>query len=177
MEDHDSVSLPSTRANWLAIAASLLLLLISAGIGYHFYRKNQQLQSEINALRTQTQQQEGVVRQILHDPNYQFLALKGNEKLPLKMPQAEIRVFWNAQTQQVYVSVAQLPELEEDQQYQLWALRNDQPIDAGVFQTQAAGVVQSLKTITAADKWAVTVEPQGGSPQPHLDKLCLLSAG
>jgi hypothetical protein len=176
MEDRDPVPLSSDRTNWLVIAAGLLLLLVSAGIGYHFYQKNQQLQSEITALRTQTQRQEGLVRQILNDPNYQSLALKGNEKLPLKMPKAEIRVFWNAQTMQVYVSVAQLPELEVDQQYQLWALKNDQPIDAGVFQVRAAGVVQSLKTITAADKWAVTVEPKGGSPQPHLDKLCLLSA-
>jgi hypothetical protein len=177
MEDHAPVPLPSSRVNWLAIAASLLLLILSAGIGYNFYQKNQQLQSEITTMRTQTRQQEGLVRQILNDSNHHSLALKGSEKLPLKMPKAEIRVFWNAQTKQVYVSVTQLPEVEEDQQYQLWALKNDQPIDAGVFQAQAAGVVQSLKTITAADKWAVTIEPKGGSLQPHLDKLCLLSGG
>lgn len=175
--DPEPIPLPSTRTHWLAIAASLVLLLASAGIGYNFYRKNQQLQSEIVAIRSQNQQQENLVRSILYDPNYQALVLKGSEKLPMKMPQAEIRVFWNAETKQVHVSVGQLPELEKDQQYQLWALKDDQPIDAGVFQANTAGVVQSLKAIAAADKWAVTVEPKGGSTQPHLDKLCLLSAG
>jgi anti-sigma-K factor RskA len=175
--DEEVRPLPVARTNWLAIAAAVVLLLISGAIGYQFYQKSQQLESQITALRNETNQQQALVRDILIDPNYQSVLLKGNEKLPMKMPDAEIKVFWNAETKQVHVSVGKLPELGEDQQYQLWALKDDQPIDAGVFEVNAGGIVQPLKTIAAADKWAVTIEPKGGSQQPHLDKLCLLSAG
>jgi anti-sigma-K factor RskA len=175
--DEEIRPLPVARTNWLAIAAAVVLLLVSGAIGYNFYQKSRQLESQITALRNETNQQQTLIKSILIDPNYQSVLLKGNEKLPMKMPDAEIKVFWNAETKQVHVSVGKLPELGEDQQYQLWALKDDQPIDAGVFEVNAGGIVQPLKTIAAADKWAVTIEPKGGSQQPHLDKLCLLSAG
>ncbi|MES2733161.1 MAG: anti-sigma factor [Bacteroidota bacterium] len=167
----------NSRYNWLAIAASVALLLASTGIGFRFYQQNQSLQSEIATLKTDTQKQQQLVRSILTDPDNQMLVLKGSDKLPFKIPQAEVKIFWNARTQQVNLSVSKLPALGEDEQYQLWALKDDKPIDAGVFDANGKDLIKVLKTIASADKWAVTIEPKGGSPQPHLEKLCLLSAG
>ncbi len=174
-ESDDKPVVLSSRSNfnWFAIAASLALLIISTGIGFYFYRQNTQLQTEIAALKTNINQ----LDRVLNDPNTQMLVLKGNEKLPVKMPQAEIKVFWNKSTQVVSVSVANLPALAEGEQYQLWALKGDTPIDAGVFEIQSDKLIQTLKTIQSADKWAVTIEPKGGSTQPHLNKLCLFLVG
>ncbi|MBC7922967.1 MAG: anti-sigma factor [Ferruginibacter sp.] len=176
--DEKSVhALPVSRPNWLAIAASVALLAVS-GVAFYFYRQNNQINSEVTTLKTEVGRQEMLLRNIFGDPDNQIVILKGSDKLPLKMPQAEIKVIWNPRTQAVKVGVTQLPFLREDQQYQLWALKGDTPVDAGIFELNADNPIQALnRTIQSADKWAITVEPKGGSLQPDLTKLCLLSAG
>ena len=78
-------------------------------------------------------------------------------------------VFWNASKQEVYLSVDQLPQIREDQDFQLWALVDGNPVDAGVFEQGDAFV--RMKNIDRADAFAVTVEPKGGKPQPTLAQL------
>ena len=166
------------RTNWLAIAASVALLLMSGSVAFYFYRQNNRLYSEVAGLKTEVGRLEAMYRSIFGDPDNQIVIMKGSDKLPLKMPKAEIKVIWNPRTQAVKVSVTQLPFLREDQQYQLWALKGDTPVDAGIFELNADSPIQALnRTVESADKWAITVEPKGGSLRPDLTKLCLLSAG
>ena len=81
-------------------------------------------------------------------------------------------VFWNTQTKQTYINVNNLPAPPEGMQYQLWALADGVPIDAGVFDVN--GEIQLTKKIESAQTFAVTLEEAGGKPSPNLEQLFVI---
>jgi hypothetical protein len=62
-----------------------------------------------------------------------------------------------------------LPPLPPGKTYQLWAIR-DKPISAGVFETDAGRkgrlVIKDIPNVGEVTKFAVSLEPEGGRPQP-----------
>jgi hypothetical protein len=83
-------------------------------------------------------------------------------------------VFWNPKTKDVMLTVNNLPEPAADQQYQLWAIVNGVPVDAGVFEMgDTAKGFQKMKAIEGAQMFAVTLEKKGGSPTPTLTAMYL----
>lgn len=81
-------------------------------------------------------------------------------------------VFWNPKTKDVVLTVNNLPEPAADQQYQLWAIVNGVPVDAGVFEMgDTAKGFQKMKAIEGAQMFAVTLEKKGGSPTPTLTAM------
>lgn len=84
-------------------------------------------------------------------------------------------VYWNPLSKKLLLVDAHLPELSSQQQYQLWAMYNGQPIDAGVFDIKDIQSSSSFqKDISNAQAFAVTVEPKGGSKTPTLSNLCMM---
>lgn len=81
-------------------------------------------------------------------------------------------VFWNPKTKDVMLTVNNLPEPAADQQYQLWAIVNGVPVDAGVFEMgDTAKGFQKMKAVEGAQMFAVTLEKKGGSPTPTLTAM------
>ncbi|MEQ9232093.1 MAG: anti-sigma factor, partial [Cyclobacteriaceae bacterium] len=79
-------------------------------------------------------------------------------------------IYFNPSDRQVYLNTSTLPELSEDQQYQLWALIDGQPVDAGTFDV-LKDQFQQMKQFERVDAFAVTIEPKGGSEGPTLEKM------
>ncbi|VAW43345.1 hypothetical protein MNBD_CHLOROFLEXI01-1518 [hydrothermal vent metagenome] len=72
---------------------------------------------------------------------------------------------------------ANLPPLTAAQVYQLWIIRGDVPISAGVFEVDENGrIVLPVDGALAAsfDAVGVSIEPAGGSEQPTPDQIILL---
>jgi anti-sigma-K factor RskA len=65
---------------------------------------------------------------------------------------------------------ANLEPLPPDKQYELWVFDKGKPVPAGVFDADVSGRAlfesPDLAAISAAQNFAVTVEPRGGVPQP-----------
>ena len=58
-----------------------------------------------------------------------------------------------------------IDDLPDDESYELWFVRGDQPISAGVFETSGGDATALLdQPMQSGDVIAVTVEPHGGSP-------------
>ena len=56
--------------------------------------------------------------------------------------------------------------------YQLWLLEGDEPVSAGTFDVDDGRVVIELdRSVEGFDGAAVTVEPDGGSPEPTTDPV------
>ncbi len=110
---------------------------------------------------------------ILQNPQIRSVKLAG---LPL-LPKALATVYWNDSEKEVYLIAANLPENLQNEQYQLWAIVDGKPVDAGVFDTQEAqkGLVK-MKNIGNATAFAVTIEKKGGSINPSLEKMILMGA-
>lgn len=74
---------------------------------------------------------------------------------------------------------ANLPPLSVDQVYQLWIIRGDLPISAGIFELNENGriVLPIDGTLaTSFDAVGVSIEPAGGSESPTPDQIILLGA-
>ncbi len=88
-------------------------------------------------------------------------------------PSSKVFVYWNTINKNTYINVSNLPVPPTDKQYQLWALAGGKPIDAGVFEA-STGILQTMKQITSAEAFAVTLEKKGGSPSPTMDQMYVM---
>nr|WP_255531382.1 anti-sigma factor [Pontibacter sp. 172403-2] len=167
---------------WM-FAASVVLFLLSGFLSYHFYQKWQQAEGKLSTALASQQtlaqnyqtasyqlnQQEQLLR-MLRDEDYRPVKLKGVEA----HPNANVMVYWSPQQQKVYVDAVQLPALPAGKQYQLWALYDGKPIDAGMLQANGQPGMQQMKQIEAAQAFAITLEPVGGSINPTLDQMFVM---
>lgn len=72
-----------------------------------------------------------------------------------------------------------LRQLNADQVYQLWIIRGDEALSAGIFEVDENGraIVEVDGTLAASfDAVGVSIEPAGGSEQPTQDQIILLGA-
>jgi len=185
--DQSGGGAPGGTLRWWAVAASVLLI-GSAVVNVFLYTKwqnttialhdtEQQLAEaqEKNAAFAETQkasQSELTKLQnrlaLVNDPNYKVVTMQGTER----EPDANVTVAWNRETGEVKLFVNSLSPNPPGKQYQLWALKDGQPKDMGVF--DASDDIWTLKSTGAADAFAVTLEPEGGRPTPTLENLTVL---
>lgn len=72
---------------------------------------------------------------------------------------------WSESVGNAVVVTESLEPLSAEQTYQLWFVRGDEPVPAGLFNTDAGSAIAVLDgTMHEGDVIAVTVEPAGGSP-------------
>lgn len=166
----------------LTIAASLMLALTSIFASAYFWSQWQESENQLSELIAQnveiarnynnvSNELQNVREdlQVLISPSFTRVVLEGTENAP----QAQAVVYWNKNKARVYLNSSTLPALSADEQYQLWALIDGNPVDAGVFDANQLDF-QTMKEIDEADAFAVTIEPRGGSENPTLAKLQVL---
>jgi anti-sigma-K factor RskA len=164
-----------------AFAACLTLLLISIYGLINLYSKLQESSSQLTAMQLDKQKIANQVNlmdkelDMYRDTSYRILRLKG----VAKTPQSAMTLAWSPATKKVVVDMhsMKLPAHDKQHQYQLWALVGGKPVDMGVFDANAdTRNVKEMKLIAAADAFAVTLEPMGGSVSPTLDQMVVMGA-
>ncbi len=169
-----------SRLKYIA-AASTILLVVSTGLNYYFYNQYQTsknnylalLKENISVTADNKVYQTKMIdlyngMQIMSDPNMIKVEMPG---VPGKETSLTT-VFWNKNTKDVYLLANKLPQAAEGKQYQLWALVDGKPVDAGLLE-DCNGVCK-LKNIPKAQAFAITLEDKGGSASPHLDQLYVI---
>lgn len=169
-----------TGSGWMRYAASVsVLVALSASIlAYTYYNNWKNAEAELTSLIAQNQQiasDYNVVNQrldkieqdfnIVNSSAFSKVTMKGTDNAP----DALADIYWNASTQEVYLSIQNLRELSQEQQFQLWAIIDGQPVDAGTFDL-TDGLLK-MKNIAGAAAFAVTIEPKGGSSNPSLETM------
>lgn len=167
------------RIRWwqYAAAASILLLMTSLVLNMVFFNKYQDYKQRYSDLlvaqntvvaknqvyETKLQQYERDL-EIMRNPSMKQVILPGLKDHPGLMAS----VYWNPHSKDLYLAVNNLPEPPSDKQYQLWAIVNGKPVDAGVFDMGAAAkTLQKMKAIDKAQAFAITLEKKGGNPTPQ----------
>jgi anti-sigma-K factor RskA len=73
------------------------------------------------------------------------------------------------------LTVENAPVLDENQQYQIWLIRDGERTSGGVFSVNASGYgvlqVYSHEPLDMYDSFGITIEPAGGSPAPTGEKI------
>jgi anti-sigma-K factor RskA len=135
-------------------------------------------QSELEQLRTQLAQRERQVHDLgealaqrdeivtlLRSPRVKVVALAGVEQ----MKAAGALLLFDPQTKKAFFYAFNMPPLPTGKTYQLWAIM-DKPVSAGTFHLDAGQkgrlLIRSVPDIAHIGKFAVSLEPEGGRPQP-----------
>jgi anti-sigma-K factor RskA len=162
------------------IAASLTSFIVSLGISLIFYNKQQQAEQELLAIKSEKSliaDQLNMTSNLLNESrrNNELLAASDFRKIVLNgtenAPQAKLVVFWNEFSGDLLVARADLAPLSSSQQYQLWAIIDGKPVDAGVFNQDDVASTLPMKKTLKAQAFAVTIEPAGGSASPSLHTM------
>ena len=148
-----------------ALAAAGLLLVVGLNI-IATRQEIHRLEQRVTTLRSGLAEREETVR-LLSDPQIKVVQLAG---LP-PSPGATARLFWNPATRTGLLFTTGLPPNPRGKAYEFWAIAGKEAVPAGVF-TVSEGEGRALLRVPLLpgaqhfDKFAVTLEPAGGLPQP-----------
>jgi anti-sigma-K factor RskA len=169
---------PQPKHGWLpwacAVAAGIALtvsLTRVSSLNRGLAEKQQQLNEQLEQLKVfqRLLSDEKEVTQFVAKPGSRITSLAGTDK----SPQAAGKILWNAQEKKAFFYASNLAAPPEGKTYQLWMIAGNKPIDAGIFSVGPDGSgflkVPSLLDADNAQKFAVTLEPAGGVPQPTGD--------
>ncbi|WP_298554998.1 anti-sigma factor [uncultured Algibacter sp.] len=153
-----------------SIAASIAAL-IFAGTSTYFYNQNQKLQSdtvvvdeEIEDLRSDIAKNNAmldkVMRQLLklNNPETEKYIIKGNERAKDLKTVAYI----NPKEKTSMIDVVSLPELPEEQCYQIWAELQGKMVNLGILD-KADRKLRNIPYMEDALALSITIEPKGGN--------------
>lgn len=174
----------SNTAQYLGWAASFALLL---GASYLYV----QLNNTTNSLQTveaeKSNLQKSVVDlefknketatalNVVRDTKNTVVTLGGQAIAP----ESFAKIYWNQETQTVYVDASGLPEPPEGKVYQIWSLKL-----APVLTPTSIGLLENFKGnsqkifavsgTSGAEAFGITLEPAGGSASPTMEQLYTL---
>lgn len=157
----------------LAVAASVVLAVL---LGWAFYQmsayraQNESLTAEVESIRSQSEYQQ-TLASLYRSPTYKVVRMAGVEK----SPESHVVAFWNQTTNEVLLDVQKLPAPPSNRQYQLWSIVNGTPMDMGVLDQEFEGKVLKMKaTQPGTAAFAITLEQEGGSPNPTLEQMYVM---
>jgi len=161
------------------IAAMMVLAL--GAVSWMLYQNQKVAYDEIALLSTQLKHLQSdqdelaksntLIRQkysVLKDVTTRQVHLKGSQHAP----QALAVVYWNPDHNKGYLNVVDLPQCPKGHQYQMWANVNGKHMNMGVLELDNLGsILNSIPYIKGSKGFAITLEKEGGSEHPNVDKL------
>lgn len=161
-------------------AASIILLIISTALNFYFFSQYKNYSERYTALvaqQTELAKNNDVLRARLDESQNSIAMLRDPDMTVIKMPGTNVAtspdsnslatVYWNTKSKDVYLLINNLPPAPSDRQYQLWAIVDGQPVNAGVFDVQDVSGLLKMKNMPQAQVFAITLEKRGGSTTPQ----------
>lgn len=159
-----------------AVAASFTALLF-AGSSYFFWNQNKSLQEENAMVTNKIKTLEVDMREQLEDVRNQFIVLnnpmtkKYNVNGNKKAKELKAVAYINPVKKLSYINVSNLPNLPEDQCFQLWAEVNGEKINLGII--KEISDKSKLVALPYAENAVsyITIEPRGGNNTPTVENI------
>jgi anti-sigma-K factor RskA len=182
VEAKEVVIMPDNRIYFwrYAAAASIAVAVVSSYFAFTFYNKYNAVSSDLNKLIAQYEQTAKNYNQVNQDlnelqneirvmdnPQFRRVIMTGTPNAP----EAMASIYWNERSQEVYLRIQNMKDLAQENQYQLWAIVDGKPVDAGVFDSSIEGLLKMKNIGTGAVTFAVTIEPRGGKASPTLETM------
>lgn len=173
-----------TLNGWkIAAAASIFALVVSIASNVYFYtqynnasnryqallNESQSLQASNNIYQTKIKDWQ-TAAQMMANPGMVKVTLAA---VPGKENTLMTTLFWEKSSKDVYVLTNKLPEPPAGHQYQLWALVDGKPVDAGMIDPACEGACK-MKNIQKAQAFAITLEKKGGSSTPTMQQMFVM---
>jgi anti-sigma-K factor RskA len=170
-------------AQYIGWAAAILLLV---GIGFQYNQLEQtnnqvvnattekvKMEQELNQLQLKNKESETNLA-IVRDTKNTVVPLGGQAVAP----ESSAKVYWNKETQVVYVDAAGLPAPPKGMVYQVWSLKLNPltPTSIGLLDNFDKNDQRmfAVNSIGDAEAFGITLEPAGGSLTPTMEQLYTL---
>jgi anti-sigma-K factor RskA len=162
---------------WRYIAAACIVLLIaSTALNFYFYsgykRSEDQYEAlliERNTLQANNASFKQSFQMMMLDTtmrHIQMTALPGKEN-------NYAMVVWDPHSKDVYIYAGGMQQTPEGKQYQLWAIVDGKPVNAGLIRNDCVGLCK-IGSIDHAQAFAITLENEGGSATPTLTAMYVM---
>jgi anti-sigma-K factor RskA len=179
LKENDIISLKSRTnlSQYLGWAASIILLI---GMGY-LYNKQISTQNKIVIIEKEKSTTESKIKatkealNIIRDTKNRVVSLNGQAISPTSFA----KIYWNKETNVVYVDAAGLPEPPIGMEYQVWSLKLSPtliPTSIGLLKDfkSTENKLFAVSKTNQAEAFGITLEPAGGSKTPTMEKLYAL---
>lgn len=101
---------------------------------------------------------------VIGNPEFLEIKLKGTEG----HSDLFCAIYWNKRSGEIFLLPHHLDELADANQFQLWAIVEGKPVNAGVFDDQKGVLLKMPNIQVRPSAFAITIEPKGGSDTPTL---------
>jgi len=163
-----SMTSSSSTFYW-AVAASVIGVITTLAT-FFFYSQTKDLKNQLSLLEQQTEISKNELA-VFKNPDFKQINLA---KVDSTKEIQTANIYWNKTSSEVFISWNNKDPLPSDKQYQLWAIVDGKPVDAGVFDISDS--LQQMKRIANATAFAVTIEQKGGSATPTLSSMVVMGA-
>lgn len=159
-----------------AVAASFTALLF-AGSALFFWDQNLSLQQENDIVNNKIRTLEADMKEQLEDVRNQFIVLNNPQTKKFmvngnkKARELKAVAYINPVKKLSYINVRNLPNLPEDQCYQMWAEVNGEMVNLGVIKNiEDKDKLLALPYAENAVSY-ITIEPEGGNITPTVQNI------
>ncbi|MEZ7506462.1 anti-sigma factor domain-containing protein [Flavobacterium sp. Arc2] len=183
---HTPVIEMETSRNWSQYIGWAAAILLMIGIGFQYNQLQQtsnqvvsteiekaKVEKELNQLELKNKQSE-IGLAVVRDTKNTVVALGGQAVAP----ESSAKVYWNKETQVVYVDAAGLPAPPKGMVYQVWALKLNPltPTSIGLLDKfdENNQRIFAVNSTGDAEAFGITLEPAGGSLSPTMEQLYTL---
>lgn len=170
-------------SQYMGWAAAVVLLV---GVGYQYTKLHQNQSQIVNVENEKIKLQEALVSsEIKYKQTQDALAIVRDVKNTVVnlegqtvSPKSYAKVYYNKETQVVYVDAAGLPEPPKGMVYQVWALKLNPltPTSIGLLENFTADNQRlfAVDKANGAEAFGITLEPAEGSKSPTMEQLYTL---
>jgi len=174
----------NNRLQYLGWAAAVILLV---GVGYQYTQLNEMQNQVVDVQKEKSNLQNAIANlelknkqtltalTVFRDAKNRVIHLGGQAVAPTSYA----KIYWNKETEVVYVDASGLPKPPKGMVYQIWSLKLQPqltPTSIGLlsdFSTNTEKVFTVEKT-SDAEAFGITLEPAGGSKSPTMEQLYAL---
>lgn len=178
------INAQTTRLNWLGWAAAVVLFVC---LGFQYTKLNETKKQMVSVenekkilakdLVNLKEKNNDVVTalSVVRDSKNSIIELGGQAV----SPKSFAKIYWNKQTQKVYVDATGLPKPPKGMVYQIWSLKlapQLTPTSIGLLSEFDANSekIFAVENTGNAEAFGITLEPNGGSKSPTMEQLYAL---
>lgn len=175
-EQLEGSTIKTIPKTWLYAAASLALLFLLSS--FWMFNRWKNAEQNFESLQNQTtvlQERLNALEENYILTNQRLKTINGPQTIPLILhgnelvPNSRAVAYVNHENKMVVVNAQGLPELPDNNTYQMWSDVDGEMINMGLLPTDEELI--TLKYIDKAESLNITIEPAGGNDHPTVEKL------
>ena len=188
LNDNDTkvVSISKPKYNWITYTGWAASILLAGGLLWTL-NQNNTLKSDIQVAETQQELLETQIensKNSLEEANTLITVLRDDNitQIPLagqgNFASTYAKVYWDKNSQRIFLDAQGLPEPPEGKVYQVWSLKLSPltPTSLGTIDsfTTDANKIFEIENTNESEAFGITLEPAGGSETPTMEQLYTL---